>query len=1389
MKKFINKVSKFGIRKFSVGVSSCMIGCFVLFAIENINTASATEVVETETVARYDNGTEKNKKTNIENDITEIATTLSEKNYDHQDIINKYGEGRVSTVEKTPKTIEIMKRDNVDYNTASSRAESEIRRERGERLDFKDSYNKVHNNINEEVKSILENSTSEVAENKNKIQNNSTNFMIGLTYLERLYNFKVGENTTAKDILSKHIDYFKQNSGSNVDLILEIGRQATDNLSLKNTERLYSTVISKYTGKRSLTDFIESFVPENKSADDWYKETSKAYIVETSSKEAPNMDYKLYGKLKSNNSLKKYILPLLNVSKESIYAISNPTTVTLGMYDTYVNSGEEDIFKEKLNEAATRQIDFINFWLRIAKEEDKNKLSSARLVIDTMMKKSNNPNEEARNRWSPRIGNGVAKGVKEFFGPLEQYSSYIYIGGQAEGNGMRLFVTSALDDDGLSTYTHELTHLLDKTVWFNNNGRRDGLKVEFFARGLFESYETNDPIYNLNLIYNKKENRYTNKNAERFSNENDLKEYMRGVMDTTYLLDGLEAEEILKRDTAIKKKWFNKLEQVIDNSRITNNGEHNYTHTNDSFSNIDDVIANKLNTLEDLIDNNIIASRYEFKGRQSVGESQANGYYVIPLFTPNYATAENENGVSGDIITRKLAYEILAEYGYSDGLVPYLSNKYKTSATEKITDKIIFDRMLQGKTIKDFKKEMFRERLAKEIKPVTINVDGKEIQISSKEKLKELIKEAIDKDLLMERTTSTSNGAVINNGPLPKDTNLEKLKAAFYRAVINDTNDFKTSIFKNQNAGDITVKYVDESNAKLKEDLVVSGENKLGENYTPENIEIENFELSTPLSAISFTENPQDLILRYTRKNAGNITINHKDALTGNILGTETIDGTKKHGISLTVSADSFENYELEEAPENELITFGENPQVINYTYKRKDAGSITIKYVNEEGTEISTPTIITGNNKLGLTENITPKTIKNFKIKENSNTPTNLTFTENEQTITIVYNYTKEIPESTTKDINISATSTRYEADENQPRGYREEISGAGLSRETTTYSLDKNTGEIIENKKVEILIPAKENVIKIGTKPTYSESTEHPIIEEVRTLDTEWEDYENVVEGFHKITRNKTEYTLNTETGEITENTTEEIINEGSPKIITRGKKKIIGYITETTTREIEYSTENKEDAAKIISYKNIVNGITGLETIYTEYKTEKGNKTNEVVSTRIEITRQKQNKIITVGTKPITIKIIDKDNNLVETVKITSLDDIETTKLRLKEKYKTLSALFDRDFNEEIIEIRENPFIYKILEVNLYAEDLPILSAEEIEKLKKEIKTEALPRIDNIYFDKGKSLMTEKPIFDISKLKKLPNTGIKEENTAIATLGLISIYLILARRKFKK
>ena len=83
------------------------------------------------------------------------------------------------------------------------------------------------------------------------------------------------------------------------------------------------------------------------------------------------------------------------------------------------------------------------------------------------------------------LGSGADKGVDQFMTPMNYYSPVSKVGAEANGLGVRYFIDRVLDDRGSATYSHEMTHLLDRTVLFNNHGRRDGTGAEFLCAWYF----------------------------------------------------------------------------------------------------------------------------------------------------------------------------------------------------------------------------------------------------------------------------------------------------------------------------------------------------------------------------------------------------------------------------------------------------------------------------------------------------------------------------------------------------------------------------------------------------------------------------------------------------------------------------------------------------------------------------------------------------------------------------------------------------------------------------------------------------------------------------------------------------------------------------------------
>ena len=671
-------------------------------------------------------------------------------------------------------------------------------------------YGKSFENVQKDIRQIIQRIVDQliVSDFTNDpvfaIENNAEKILVGLVYLDRMYNFKMGDQNI-RDVLIYTPDcYGKKMTKNQISWLIQIGNAGADNLKISNSTGLFGSgkvFTSNITNAATLGEFLEEnrkkFIPGT-TMDEWFRQTCRAYITERGSSTSTG----LYSRMWADTTLRSHILPLLNVSSNSIFVIANPATITYGIVDCYVDrdlkTSNPSLYQEKINEfrqtlerAADQQCEFIQLWRRICKPGVQNLLSSNRIVLDSLRLYHGDPTADAASTWSEKFGSQAALGVNEFMTPLNMYVNFMFVDGEATGSGLRMYLSKALTERGLVTYNHEMTHLLVSSVMLNQHGIRDGMGGEVYARGMFETYESDDPLtITMNLILNRSgsENRIHNATPARFQSDKDLQTYMSGIFDVIYTLDYAEANAVLGRSAADKQKWFHKLSQIDDTGTRVNPGKGNYVHKLDKVGELSLSEAGQLNSIEDLVDHNILAARYEIGGAKTTGTLASNGYYVVPLFSANYAGVQNDKGVSGDIMIRRHAFDLLAEYGYYNGMVPYISNQYKESDSFMLSDTCILNRIFAGKysTMADFKKAMFQKRIERtdKLRPITITWEGQKIHIQNFESLKNLMEEAVDADL----NHSASNVRA-------RDTYVERLKAEIYRAYLKQTNDFKTSIY------------------------------------------------------------------------------------------------------------------------------------------------------------------------------------------------------------------------------------------------------------------------------------------------------------------------------------------------------------------------------------------------------------------------------------------------------------------------------------------------------------------------------------------------------------------------------------------------------------------
>ena len=712
-----------------------------------------------------------------------------------------------------------------------------LRKEYLEKLSIKETLEETKTDLDARLKKVAAHTLSVIGDTpqnrekvKRDIEANKEKILLGLSYINRFYNIDFGD-TNIRDILAYNPSSFGKKNVTSLDWLTHLGSMSYDELKLTNSPKTFEKYFGKITDKPTLLDFLDynrtTFT--NMDGDTWLKKATKAIVVEKASKQKPDEKVELYTKL--TTPPEKYgaeelqiknrrqqniatLLGLVNIKEPSVYAITNMATVTYGNIGTYMDTSLEKTNKAKYTEelnkvkelielTATRQANYIDTLYRIIKAENRSKLITNRVIVDTMKKYTPNEFAGIATTWSKESGPTADKGVKDFMTPLGLYSPSQIVGAEANGVGVRYFIDRVLDDRGSATYSHEMTHLLDRTVLFNNHGRRDGTAAEFYARGIFENSYTpeKDTYFNLNFVYDEtNKNGFYNKTPDRFKTDADLKNYMHGSFDVLYSLDYLEAEATRKLSAEDKTKYFKKITPIKTTGVRTpvtyTNPAVQATHNSEKISEITLDEARKLSDINSLIDNNILVNRYIINGFNGKGDVKANGYYFVDMFDTIFGVSENDKGMSGDITFRKQAFELMGALGYYEGFVPYVSNQYKNQAeaeSKPLSDKYIFEKIL-GKTYTAFKKDQINERVAKldRLKSITINYNGREEVIESKEKLQLLMNEAVLAEVaqIKEGNTTAVKLSYI-------ETPVQKLKKEIYKAYLKQSQDFTESIYKN----------------------------------------------------------------------------------------------------------------------------------------------------------------------------------------------------------------------------------------------------------------------------------------------------------------------------------------------------------------------------------------------------------------------------------------------------------------------------------------------------------------------------------------------------------------------------------------------------------------
>ncbi|ORO67872.1 ZmpA/ZmpB/ZmpC family metallo-endopeptidase [Streptococcus oralis] len=700
-------------------------------------------------------------------------------------------------------------------------------------LYLEDQFAKTKQHLEDSLKKLLSADAGVAGDNPvikgylvDKIKHNKEALLLGLTYLERWYNFSYGQ-VNVKDLVLYHLDFFGKGNASPLDTLIELGKSGFNNLLAKNNVDTYGISLASHHGTTDLFSTLEHyrkvFLPE-KSNNDWFKSETQAYIVEEKStieevktkqgQAGSKYSIGVYDRITSATwKYRNMVLPLLTLPERSVFVISTMSSLGFGAYDRYRNSEHKagkalnDFVEENARETAKRQRDHYDYWYRILDEQSREKLYRTILLYDAYKFGDDTTSGKATVEAKFDSSNPA---MKNFFGPVGNKVVHNQHGAYATGDGVYYMSYRMLDKDGAITYTHEMTHDSDQDIYLGGYGRRSGLGPEFFAKGLLQAPDQpSDATITINSILKHSTSDSTEGSrlqvldpTERFQNARDLQSYVHNMFDLIYMLEYLEGQSIVN-----KLNVYQKIAALrkIENKYVKDPVDGNEVYATNVVKELTEAEAQKLTNFDSLIDHNILSSR-EYQS----GDYERNGYYTIKLFAPIYSALSSEKGTPGDLMGRRIAYELLASKGFKDGMVPYISNQYEEVAKQKgktinlygkerglVTDKLVLDKVFEGKYASwaAFKKAMYKERVDqfKNLKQVTFKDPTKSWPnyttetINQVSELQALMDQAVLKDAVSPRWS--------NYNP-EYDSAVHKLKRAIFKAYLDQTNDFRTSIFK-----------------------------------------------------------------------------------------------------------------------------------------------------------------------------------------------------------------------------------------------------------------------------------------------------------------------------------------------------------------------------------------------------------------------------------------------------------------------------------------------------------------------------------------------------------------------------------------------------------------
>ena len=675
-------------------------------------------------------------------------------------------------------------------------------------LYLEESFKYVKDNLNKFVTKLVENedhqlNTDEAAKRAliKKIDDNKAAVLLGLSYLNRYYGVKF-DDFNIKELMLFKPDFYGKNVNV-LDFLIKVGSKES-NIKGDRTLEAYRETIGGVIGIGELNSFLDynmRLFTSDTDLNDWFIKATKdnVYIVEpkTTTPEFADKKHRAYEGL-NNDVHGKMILPLLNLKDAHMFLISTYNTMAYSSFEKYGKNteAEREAFKAEINKVAKGQQNYLDFWSRLSLDKVRNQLLKSNNMVPTPVLDNQNYKGISTDKYGyTNSGKDVAP-IRELYGPTGRYHATdwrmgavarIY-GNPYKDDSVFFMVTDMISDFGISAFTHETTHVNDRMVYLGGSRHREGTDLEAFAQGMLQSPAETSPngdfkALGLNMAYERPNdgNQWYNTNPNDLASRAEIDHYMKGFNDTLMLLDYLEGEAVIdKGSKELNNAWFKKVDKQLRGA-----------NTKNQYDNVRDLNAEEkeynLTSVNDLVEKNFMTKHGPGNGQYDP-TGFGSAYVTVPITAGIYGGNTSE-GAPGAMSFKHNTFRMWGYFGYEKGFLNYASNMLKNESKQAghatLGDDFIIKKVSDGKfnTLEDWKKEYFKEVVDKAkagFNPVTI--DG--TTYSSYDDLKNAFVAAVDKDK-----------ATLNNGSVKFD-NTVSLKEKIFKKLLQQTNSFKTSIFK-----------------------------------------------------------------------------------------------------------------------------------------------------------------------------------------------------------------------------------------------------------------------------------------------------------------------------------------------------------------------------------------------------------------------------------------------------------------------------------------------------------------------------------------------------------------------------------------------------------------